>query len=276
MIPVNVSSRTLDDEDLDYCDEEEDYSEIGIEDASTSPGITDLLNTMFSDGVGTGEYQLLSLHISNIGWPFLTPGDTSVTDEGSGDTSFTTDAESEFTQESGSGTEFTLVVSGSTTKLSNSTEFIKQISVSLTKSVDIFLSKMTTKSSRSNMTSKIISGAMGTGESSKNSSTTEGVFGCSVVAIGCLRSSPLDHPFSLVCHCMLVSLRAAFCSVGLCACMSVCGAAQRTSRGDSYATFALVLVIYSGGRTVYTPSPRTVSAPRERSASPHSRYQSLF
>ncbi|GBP17183.1 hypothetical protein EVAR_17302_1 [Eumeta japonica] len=26
--------------------------------------------------------------------------------------------------------------------------------------------------------------------------------GCSAIAIGCLRSIPLDHPFSLVCHCI--------------------------------------------------------------------------
>ncbi|GBP41502.1 hypothetical protein EVAR_24421_1 [Eumeta japonica] len=60
--------------------------------------------------------------------------------------------------------------------------------------------------------------------------------GCSAVAIGRLRSSALDHPFSLVCYCVPVFLRATFRSVGLRACMSVCGAAQCTSRGESQAT----------------------------------------
>ncbi|GBP80542.1 hypothetical protein EVAR_39412_1 [Eumeta japonica] len=46
--------------------------------------------------------------------------------------------------------------------------------------------------------------------------------------------------------------------------MSVYGATHCTSHGDSYATFALVLMIYSGYCTVCTPSPRTVSAHRER------------
>ncbi|GBP85157.1 hypothetical protein EVAR_61002_1 [Eumeta japonica] len=46
--------------------------------------------------------------------------------------------------------------------------------------------------------------------------------------------------------------------------MSVWGTAQCTSRGDSQATFVCP-VIYSGDRTVCTPSPRTVSASRERS-----------
>ncbi|GBP54957.1 hypothetical protein EVAR_50401_1 [Eumeta japonica] len=50
--------------------------------------------------------------------------------------------------------------------------------------------------------------------------------GCSSVAIGHLRSSPPDHPFSLVCYCMSVFLRAAFRSVGLRACMSEWGAVQ--------------------------------------------------
>ncbi|GBP09412.1 hypothetical protein EVAR_5829_1 [Eumeta japonica] len=70
--------------------------------------------------------------------------------------------------------------------------------------------------------------------------------GCSAVAIGRLRSSPLDHPFRLACFCVSMFLRAALRSVGLRACMSVCGAAQCTSRGDNYATFAFVPVIYSG------------------------------
>ncbi|GBP29707.1 hypothetical protein EVAR_13630_1 [Eumeta japonica] len=70
--------------------------------------------------------------------------------------------------------------------------------------------------------------------------------GCSAVAIGGLRSNPLDHPFSLVCYCVLVFLRAAFWSVGLRMCMSVCGAAQYTSRGDSYTMFAFVPVIRYG------------------------------
>ncbi|GBP73539.1 hypothetical protein EVAR_89199_1 [Eumeta japonica] len=60
--------------------------------------------------------------------------------------------------------------------------------------------------------------------------------GCSTVAIDHLRSSPLDHPFSLVCYCVSVFLRTAFWSVGLRVCMNVCGAAQCTSRGDSQAT----------------------------------------
>ncbi|GBP07099.1 hypothetical protein EVAR_4504_1 [Eumeta japonica] len=47
--------------------------------------------------------------------------------------------------------------------------------------------------------------------------------------------------------------------------MSVCGAAPCTSHGDSYAMFSFVPVIYSGYRTVCTPSPRKVSAPRKRS-----------
>ncbi|GBP52981.1 hypothetical protein EVAR_97575_1 [Eumeta japonica] len=89
-----------------------------------------------------------------------------------------------------------------------------------------------------------------------------GSSGCSAFAIGRRRSSPRDHPFSLVCYCVSVFLRAALRSVGLRACMSVGGAAQWTSRGDSKATF--VPVIYSGYRTVCTPSPRTVSMPRER------------
>ncbi|GBP07526.1 hypothetical protein EVAR_4867_1 [Eumeta japonica] len=50
--------------------------------------------------------------------------------------------------------------------------------------------------------------------------------GCSSVAIGRLRFSPLDRPFSLVCYCVAVFLRAAFRSVGLRACTSVWGAAQ--------------------------------------------------
>ncbi|GBP13898.1 Tetratricopeptide repeat protein 19 homolog, mitochondrial [Eumeta japonica] len=57
--------------------------------------------------------------------------------------------------------------------------------------------------------------------------------GCSSVAIGRLRSSPLGHPFSLVCYCVSVFLRAAFRSIGLRACMSVWGAAQCKSRGGS-------------------------------------------
>ncbi|GBP43575.1 hypothetical protein EVAR_87492_1 [Eumeta japonica] len=55
-----------------------------------------------------------------------------------------------------------------------------------------------------------------------------------------------------------------FRSVGLRACTSVWGTAHSRSRGDSYATFALFPVIYSGYRAVCTPT-RTVSAPRERS-----------
>ncbi|GBP79369.1 hypothetical protein EVAR_59213_1 [Eumeta japonica] len=51
--------------------------------------------------------------------------------------------------------------------------------------------------------------------------------GCSSVAIGRLRFSPLDHPLSLVCYCVAVFLRAAFRSVGLRACTSVWGAARR-------------------------------------------------
>ncbi|GBP74946.1 hypothetical protein EVAR_60873_1 [Eumeta japonica] len=88
---------------------------------------------------------------------------------------------------------------------------------------------------------------------------------CSSVAIDHLRSSPLDHLFSLVCYCVAVFLRAGFRSVGLRACTSVWGVAECTSRGDSYAVLALVPVIYSGGPAVCTPSPHTVSAPRERS-----------
>ncbi|GBP24294.1 hypothetical protein EVAR_9392_1 [Eumeta japonica] len=57
--------------------------------------------------------------------------------------------------------------------------------------------------------------------------------GCPSVAIGRLRSSPLGHPFSLMCYCVSVFFRAAFCSVGLHACMSVWGVAQCTSRGGS-------------------------------------------
>ncbi|GBP87886.1 hypothetical protein EVAR_63825_1 [Eumeta japonica] len=89
--------------------------------------------------------------------------------------------------------------------------------------------------------------------------------GCSSVAIGRLRCSPLGHPLSLVCYCASGFFRAAFRSVGLRACTSVWGAAQCTSRGESYATFALVPMIYFDYRTVCTPSPLTVSAPRERS-----------
>ncbi|GBP94715.1 hypothetical protein EVAR_92538_1 [Eumeta japonica] len=53
-------------------------------------------------------------------------------------------------------------------------------------------------------------------------------------------------PFSSVCYRVLVFLRAAFRSAGLRACMSVCGTAQCTSRGDGYATFALIPMIYFG------------------------------
>ncbi|GBP30177.1 hypothetical protein EVAR_94485_1 [Eumeta japonica] len=48
-------------------------------------------------------------------------------------------------------------------------------------------------------------------ERSRHSS---GCSGCSSVAIGRLRFSPLDHPFSLACYCVAVFLRAAFRSVG--------------------------------------------------------------
>ncbi|GBP30453.1 hypothetical protein EVAR_20906_1 [Eumeta japonica] len=51
-----------------------------------------------------------------------------------------------------------------------------------------------------------------------------------------VRSSPLGYPLSLVCYCMSVLLRAAFLSVGLRACMSMCIAAQCTSHSDSQAT----------------------------------------
>ncbi|GBP22358.1 hypothetical protein EVAR_11874_1 [Eumeta japonica] len=54
--------------------------------------------------------------------------------------------------------------------------------------------------------------------------------GCSSVAIGHLRSSPLDHLFSLVCYCVAVFLRAAFRSVGLHACMCVGCRAVRVVR----------------------------------------------
>ncbi|GBO98547.1 hypothetical protein EVAR_128_1 [Eumeta japonica] len=57
--------------------------------------------------------------------------------------------------------------------------------------------------------------------------------GCSSVAIGRLRFSPLDHPFSLVCYCVSVFLRATFRSVGLHTCTSVWGAAQYKPRGGS-------------------------------------------
>ncbi|GBP80853.1 hypothetical protein EVAR_62383_1 [Eumeta japonica] len=66
-----------------------------------------------------------------------------------------------------------------------------------------------------------------------NKRTNENNSGCSSVAIGRLRSSPLDHPFSIVCYCVSVFLRAAFRTVGLRACMSVWDAAQCTSRGGS-------------------------------------------
>ncbi|GBP11620.1 Glutamate-gated chloride channel [Eumeta japonica] len=55
----------------------------------------------------------------------------------------------------------------------------------------------------------------------------------SSIAIGRLRSSPLGHPFSLVCYCVTVFFRAAFRSVGFRACTSVWGAAQCKSRGGS-------------------------------------------
>ncbi|GBP06262.1 hypothetical protein EVAR_3603_1 [Eumeta japonica] len=64
--------------------------------------------------------------------------------------------------------------------------------------------------------------------------------GCSSVAIGRLRFSPLDHPFSLVCYCVAVFLRAAFRSVELRACTSVWGVEQlshgRPSRREAPAT----------------------------------------
>ncbi|GBP80302.1 Probable RNA-directed DNA polymerase from transposon BS [Eumeta japonica] len=67
--------------------------------------------------------------------------------------------------------------------------------------------------------------------------------------------------FSLVCYCVAVFLRAAFRSVGLRACTSVWGAAQRKPRGGSYATG-----VRPGDKLRYpavcTPSPHTVSAPR--------------
>ncbi|GBP30304.1 hypothetical protein EVAR_27918_1 [Eumeta japonica] len=54
--------------------------------------------------------------------------------------------------------------------------------------------------------------------------------------------------------------------VGLCACTSVCGAAQCSSRSDSYATFALVPLFTPVYCTVCTPRPHLqISAPRERS-----------
>ncbi|GBP10140.1 Probable proline--tRNA ligase, mitochondrial [Eumeta japonica] len=73
-----------------------------------------------------------------------------------------------------------------------------------------------------------------------------------------LACGPVPWTTRLVCYCVSIFLRVAFQSVGLRACMSVYGAAQCTSRGNSYVTFALVPVIYPGYRTVCTPSPRTV------------------
>ncbi|GBP77076.1 hypothetical protein EVAR_61078_1 [Eumeta japonica] len=93
-------------------------------------------------------------------------------------------------------------------------------------------------------------------------------FVCSSVAIGRLRFSPLGHPFSLLCYCVSVFLRAAFRSVGLRACMSVWGAAQCVgSRAAAVKSRASVPATHSGDPAVCTPSPRSVSAPRERSRS---------
>ncbi|GBP51499.1 hypothetical protein EVAR_44474_1 [Eumeta japonica] len=64
------------------------------------------------------------------------------------------------------------------------------------------------------------------GENYKKTAVSPVSSGCSSVAIGRLRSSPQDHPFSLVCYCVSVFLRAAFRSVGLRACMSAWGATQ--------------------------------------------------
>ncbi|GBP74567.1 hypothetical protein EVAR_59502_1 [Eumeta japonica] len=74
--------------------------------------------------------------------------------------------------------------------------------------------------------------------------------GCSSVAIGRLRSSPLGHPFILVCYCVSVFLRAAFRSVEL-----------RAYEG------AVVRCKSCGGKLrlpcrLYA-EPHTVSAPRE-------------
>ncbi|GBP30145.1 hypothetical protein EVAR_94990_1 [Eumeta japonica] len=90
--------------------------------------------------------------------------------------------------------------------------------------------------------------------------------GCSSVAIGRLRFSPLDHPFSLVCYCVSVYLRAAFRSVELRAC-TIVGVPRSVSRATAVKPRASVPATSSGYPAVCTPSPHTVSAPRERSRS---------
>ncbi|GBP26021.1 hypothetical protein EVAR_20035_1 [Eumeta japonica] len=71
----------------------------------------------------------------------------------------------------------------------------------------------------------------------RNTKKSASVADRSAVAISHLRSNPLNHPFSLVCYCVSGFLQAVFRSVRLRTCISVCGAAQCTSRGDSQATY---------------------------------------
>ncbi|GBP10133.1 hypothetical protein EVAR_77549_1 [Eumeta japonica] len=92
--------------------------------------------------------------------------------------------------------------------------------------------------------------------------------GCSSVANGRFRFSPLDHPFSLACYCVAVFLRAAFCSVGP-ARVRVCGVPRNVSRAAAVKPRASVPARSSGYPAVCTPSPHTVSAPRVRSGSFH-------
>ncbi|GBP89909.1 hypothetical protein EVAR_63572_1 [Eumeta japonica] len=69
---------------------------------------------------------------------------------------------------------------------------------------------------------------------------------------------PLDHPFSLVCYCVAVFLRAAFRSVGLRACTSV----WAIDEYEYIEVWASVPARSSGYPAVCMPSPHTVSAPR--------------
>ncbi|GBP75736.1 hypothetical protein EVAR_58829_1 [Eumeta japonica] len=83
--------------------------------------------------------------------------------------------------------------------------------------------------------------------------------------IGCLRSSPLDHLFSLMSYCVSVFLRAVFRSIKLCACEYECVVPSSLHRATTVKLRVFVPVMHSGYRTVCTPSPHTVFAPRERS-----------
>ncbi|GBP86380.1 hypothetical protein EVAR_59946_1 [Eumeta japonica] len=75
--------------------------------------------------------------------------------------------------------------------------------------------------------------------------------------------APLDRPFSLVCYCVAVFLRAGYL-VSDSARVRACGVPRSVHRAAAVKLRASVPVIYSGDLTVCTPSPLTVSAPRKR------------